>query len=78
MSVLTYRWQLEYENVKAKKDSNAQYNETKNSNDLIPVYHKVSIDTIQKHCLILPYSEGSQFVMELIDQNMWEDCFSNV
>ena len=78
VSVLTYRWQMEYENVKVIRDSNAQYQETINSSELTPVYHTVTIDSIQKHCLIVPYKNESQFVMEVIDQNIWASCFSNV
>ena len=69
ISVLTYRWQMEYENEKAMKDSQAHYNKNESSSILTPVYHKVSVNTIQKHCLIIPYKEDSHFVMEIIEQH---------
>ena len=78
VSVLSFRWQMEYENVKAARAPNAQYIEMESSLELAPVYHKVSIDSIQKHCLIIPYKEDSQFVMEIIDQDLWANCFSVV
>jgi len=78
VSVLSYRWQMEYENVKAIRSTNAQYVDMVRSKELTPVYHKVSIESIQKHCLIVPYKEDSQFVMEIIDEDLWANCFSIV
>ena len=78
LSVLSYRWQREFENVKAIRSTNAQYVGMDNSMELTPVYHKVDIDTIQKHCLIVPSKENSQFVMEIIDQDLWANCFSMI
>ena len=57
---------------------NSQYNDGKNTLELIPVYHKISIDSIQKHCLILPYLKESQYVMEIADQELWANNFSAV
>ena len=70
VSVLTYWWQLEYDQVSVSKKTNIQYEESEEISELIPVYHKISVDLIQKHCLILPYEENSQFVMEIIDQEL--------
>ena len=78
MSVLTYRWQLEYKNVRESKQANAQYNIGADLNDLSPVYHRVSVDCIHNHCLIVPYHKNSHFVMEIIDQEAWASCFSSV
>ena len=78
MSVLTYRWQLEYENTKETRHSQAQYKNDSDASNLSPVYHKVSIDSIHKHCLIVPFHNQSQFVMEIIDQEHWSTCFSEV
>ena len=69
---------MEYENIKETRHSNAQYNVLENSSELTPVYNKVSVDSIQKHCLIVPYKENSQFVMEIIDQDLWSNSFSDV
>ena len=69
---------MEYANVHALKDIQAQYNENGNAFNLQPIYHKVSVESIHKHCLIIPYSNESHFVMEIIDQDMWANCFSEV
>ena len=45
---------------------------------LIPVYHKVGIDAIQKHCLMIPFETNSQFWMEVIEQETWAMAFSDV
>ena len=61
VSVLTYWWQLEYENVSEARQTNAQYTNGKDTQGLSAVYHKVSIDCVHKHCLIVPYQNSSQF-----------------
>ena len=78
MSVLTYRWEMEYDGVQEKTQKNTQYNENDNDTDMKPIFHKVGIDTIQKHCLIIPYHQTSIFVMEVIDQEHWALAFSAV
>ena len=78
ISVLTYRWQLEYTNFKENRQVNAQYDEEYVKSEMIPVYHKVSMDSIQKHCLVIPYEENSPFVMEIIDLDLWATAFSDV
>ena len=54
MIVLTYRWQMEYQNLSLCKNGNAQYNDNDNVEHLTPVDHKISANSIYKHCLILP------------------------
>jgi len=76
--VLTYRWQLEYQNIKISRHQNEQYQDIDNSLKLIPVYHKVSIESLQKHCLMIPFETKSQFWMEVIDQELWANAFSDV
>ena len=76
--VITYQWQLECANVKINKQGNIQYTENVLGTNLVPVYHKVSIDCIQKHCLILPYEENSQYVMEINNPMLWAEAFSTV
>ena len=49
-----------------------------NALKLIPVYHKVSIDAIHKHCLMIPFETHSQFWMEVIEQETWAMAFSDV
>ena len=77
-SVLTYRWQMEYMNIKTSKNSNEQYMDMDDTLQLIPVYHKVAIDAIQKHCLMIPFETNSQFWMEVIEQDTWALAFSDV
>ena len=77
-SVLTYRWQLEYARQKIVKTKHVQYSNTDNYENMIPVYHKVSIDAVHKHCLMLPFHHSSQYLMEVIDQEHWASAFSTV
>ena len=69
MSVLTYRWQLENTIQKQYKQVNAHHDNQICDMDLMPKFHKISIDSIQQHCLILPYEENSQFIMQLMNQH---------
>jgi len=78
ISVLTYRWQLEYRNIKICRNSDEHYLEIDKTLELIPVYHKVSIDSIQKHCLMIPFESDSQYWMEVIEQELWANAFSDV
>ena len=80
MSVLTYRWQLEYEGDKVVKQMYHPNECNVDASELTPIYHAVSVDTIQKHCLIIPYNnEGkSQFLMQVIDQHKWAKSFTGV
>ena len=70
MSVLAYRWQLEFKNIGISRASNAQYNDDGVTSGEKPVYHKISANSIHKHCLMLPYHKESHFVMEIIDQEL--------
>lgn len=78
VSVLTYCWQMENEDAKIIRESQAQYIDEIISSQMNPIYHKVCIESIQKHCLIVPYAQHSPFVMEIIDPNHWAKCFSTV
>ena len=48
MSVLTYQWKLEYEGLKISSKVSNPYDDTDDSSTYKPIYHKVSVDTIQK------------------------------
>lgn len=78
MSVLTYRWQLEYMQDYKHTAMNAQYLPQDNTIGMTPVYHKVSVDTLHKHCLMLPYDQISNFLMEITDEEYWAAAFSAV
>ncbi len=69
ISVLTYRWQLEYAGDKPVPASYKPYNCAVNAQNLTPIYCAVSVDTLQKHCLMLPYQEmgKSRFLMQVVD-----------
>jgi len=58
-SVLTYKWELEYEEEKNKSVKSTRNCTLDDTTKLTPVYHNVSVDTIQKHCLIIPMHAAS-------------------
>ena len=78
MSVLTYRWQLEYEGNKVVKQKIHPHECGVDASTLTPIYHAVSVDTIQKHCLMIPYDNESQsqFLMQVIVQHKWAHSFA--
>ena len=80
MSVLTYRWQLEYSNYKQVSASFKPHECKIDASMLNPVYCSVSVDTLQKHCLMIPYKEMSKscFLMQVVDQDKWRESFSSV
>ena len=80
MSVLTYRWQLEYLNDEPVGSRFKHHSCSADASALTPVYQAVSVDTIQKHCLMIPYcgKNISCFLMQVVDQNNWWELFSNV
>ena len=44
---------------------------------LTPVYHKVNVDALQKHCLTIPYHQQSQYIMEVTNIDEWANAFSS-
>ena len=70
-SVLTYKWELEYEEIQ-RKTLQKRKKEPDDTSNLTPVYHIVSVDTIQKHCLVMPMHSPSRYVMQVVDQNKWQ------
>ncbi len=78
MSVLTYRWQLEYEETKVATQMFHPHECNVDASELTPIYHAVSVNSIQQHCLMLPYdTKGkSQFMMQVIDQHKWASSFA--
>ena len=63
MSVLTYRWQLEKTLQRQYKQVNAHHDNRICNMELLPIFQKISIDNVQKHCLIVPFEENSHFIM---------------
>lgn len=80
MSVITYRWQLEYEGESAVWHNLHPHDCLMDAIDLTPIYHVVSVETLQKHCLMIPYKSGgrSQFLMQVVDQHKWANSFANI
>ena len=76
--MLTCRWQLENTIQKQYKQVNAHHDDRICNMDLLPNFHMISIDSIQKHCLIVPYKENSQFIMQINEPKLWADSFSSV
>ena len=77
-SVLTYRWQFEYAGEKQAERKLSPFDSKDDISDLKPVYHAVSVEALQKHCLIIPFHKKSRFVMQVIDQDKWPLFFSHV
>ena len=76
LSVITYKWELEYEKQpKLNSQKNKKIIEDDTSN-WTPVYHNVSVDTIQKHCLMIPLHLKSKYMIQIVDQDKWADAFS--
>ena len=40
-----------------------------------PVYHVISCDSIDSHCLLLPYDFGAEYVLQILHSNVWADEF---
>ena len=80
MSVLTYRWQLEFMKDKPVSASYRTHGCTVDASKLNPVYCSVSVDTLQKHCLMIPYdTKGkNRFLMQVMDQDKWWESFTTV
>jgi hypothetical protein len=79
MSVLTYQWQLEYEEDNNQYQRHlSPYDLLDDTENLTSVYRNVSIDTLQQQCLMIPYHQNSRFLMEVIDQHKWATSFSLV
>jgi hypothetical protein len=80
MSVLTYRWQLEFLKDKPVSASYKPHDCGIDASTLTPVYRLVSVDTLQKHCLMIPYdtNKKSRFLMQVVDQDKWWESFTTV
>ena len=80
MSVLTYRWQLEYKNDAPVLARYKPHECLVDTSQLTPIYRAVSVDTLQKHCLMIPYCgmNKSRFLKQVIDQDKWCESFSSV
>ena len=75
MSVLTYRWQLENTIQRQYKQVNAHHDDRICNMKLMPKFHKISIDSIQQYCLIEPFKENSQFIMQVNEPTLLANFF---
>ena len=76
LSVITFKWELEYESepkLNSKRNRKVLEDDTSNRT---PVYHNVSVDTIQKHCPMIPLHSKSKYMIQIVDQDKWADAFS--
>ena len=80
MSVLTYRWQLEFVNDSACSNKNHPHKCTIDASLLKPIYWAVNVDTLQQQCLMIPYCNNSKsrFLMQVVDQDKWWQSFTYV
>ena len=76
LSVLNYQWELEYGEDKTNYLKSTPNSTLDDTTKLTPVYHNVSVDTIQKHCLMIPMHATSRFLIQVVDQNKWADAFT--
>ena len=61
-SVLSVKWKKEFlcrPNMMANK----------------PIYHVITCDSIESHCLLLPYGSSSEFVLQILLPYVWADEF---
>jgi hypothetical protein len=52
-----------------------QYRDADNSNNLTPLLRIVTVDVLEKHCLMIPYHKKSKYMMHVIDQDKWAGKF---
>ena len=79
--------EAEFKKIPLEDEEDAAYAEEKNNvslpqyqpeddtRGLVPEYRMVSVDAIEKHCLMIPYHEHSKFLMQVIDQAKWGSKF---
>ena len=77
-SVLTYQWQLEYVKNQKNYKKLSPYDNNDNATLCTPVYHKVSVDTLQKNILMIPYHPNNKFLMEVIDESKWAKSYVDI
>ena len=74
--MITYLWELEYEEDKAKTVKKNHKSSMDEPSDMTPVYRIVSVDTIQKHCLMIPMHSSSKFLIQVVNKKKWADAFT--
>lgn len=79
MSVLSYIWMLEYEDVPVELFSTYKTYQKEDMNaGLKPIYRVVKHKSIHSHCLLIPFDETSTFVLQIKHPNEWANEFLNI
>ena len=52
-----------------------QYHLSDDASEKLPLLRFVSVDVIERHCLMLPYHEKSHYLMQVIDFQKWPSRF---
>ena len=81
-SVLSIRWELEY-NDNLSKPMKYGIPWTKQNLHMIqntskPILRTVTANAIQEHCLVLPFHPQSSTVLQIVHSTQWPDLFSTV
>ena len=53
----------------------AHYRDSDDSSGLTPVLRIVSVNVLEKHCLMIPYHTKSKYMMHVLDQDKWANKF---
>jgi hypothetical protein len=75
-SVLTRRWLLEFEEDENTMNSNLKPGSP--ADDMAtktPLIRCVTVDCLERHCLMIPFHETSHFLLELLPQENWSSYF---
>ena len=81
-SVLSIRWELEYDDNLHK---NMKFDTPWNKRNLhmlqsqsTPIYRTVSVCSFYEHCLVVPFHPSSSTVLQIVHSSQWSDLFSTV
>ena len=53
----------------------AHYRDSDDSTGLTPLLRIVSVNVLEKHCLMIPYHPKSKYMMHVLDQDKWANKF---
>jgi len=75
-SVITYCWKREYKEDQKPLNTDFDPYKIEDDNSLFTLrYRCVSVDSIQRHCLTVPYHPTSKFLMEILEKEKWSKSF---
>jgi hypothetical protein len=52
-----------------------QYEPDESDDELTPVYRLIDVESIERHCLLIPLHANSQYLMQIFDPEKWADLF---